>query len=71
MQVTQGSLTIVNIHTATPVVLWNGIKLENLRRIKIKYGENDGPVKIVVAGTQDQIYAEMMIAGIQVKKVTT
>jgi hypothetical protein len=70
MQTAQGNLTILNAHTATPSVYWNGHLLSGLQRVHVQCDEDGGSVKIVVNGTEDAIYDDMQYAGIKVKKVS-
>lgn len=70
MQTSQGSLTIVNAHTETPNIFWNGIKIDGVIRLHVHNDEEDHRVKLVVSGNQDLIYAEMAEVGIAIKKVT-
>lgn len=69
MQIAHGSLTILNAHTLTPEVYWNGAQVAGVKRIHIHSDEDESRVKLVVSGIQDQVYAEMIVAGINVKKV--
>lgn len=64
----QGSLTLLNPHTDDPQVFWNGKRVEGVKRIHIHNDEDESRVKLVVSGTDDETYAQMIVAGINVKK---
>jgi len=68
MQAAQGSLTILNPHTAEPVVFWNGIRVIDVQRVHIHHDEDESRVKLVIAAGQS-VAAEMVAAGIHVKEV--
>ena len=69
MQATQGSLTVINPQDSDPKVFWNGRAVQGIKRIHIHNDEDESRVKLVVTGTDDEIYAQMIVAGINVKKV--
>lgn len=69
MQTAQGSLTLLNPHTDEPQVFWNGRKVEGIKRIHIHNDEDESRVKLVVNGTDDETYAQMIVGGVNVKKV--
>ena len=60
---------MLNLHTSSPEVFWNGVKVEGVKRVHVHNDEDDHRVKLVVSGTQDQLYAEMIVGGIHVRKV--
>lgn len=65
------ALTILGMHTTTPEVFWHGAKLNHVVRVRGHSDEDGAEVTIRVndpTGAQDQIYAEMVLAGIRVKK---
>jgi hypothetical protein len=66
MQSAQGSLTIINAHTADPQVFWNGAKLD-VKRVRVFSDDDDSRVRIVM--TASPVAAEMRAAGIVVKEV--
>lgn len=71
VQTVQGSLTLLNPHSPAPQLYWNGQVLAGVRRVHIHVDEDDSRVKVVLSGTQDDLYAEMVASGITVKKVAT
>lgn len=65
------ALTILALHTPDPEVYWNGEKLNHVVRVRGHSDDDGAEVSIRVndpTGVQDQIYAEMVLAGIRVKK---
>lgn len=68
MQTAQGSLTIINPHTLTPEVYWNGRLVSGVKRIHVHSDEDESRVKLVVNGNDDETYAQMIVAGVHVKK---
>jgi hypothetical protein len=70
MQAAQGNLTILNAHTSTPRVFWNGNEILGVVRIRVLSDEDDHRVKITVSGGQVDLYADMRNAGVLVKEVS-
>lgn len=69
MLTTQGSLTILNAHTDTPSVYWNGKEVVGVMRVHVHNDEDENRVKIVVSDYADEIIcAEMTLAGINIRK---
>lgn len=65
MQTANGSLVITNAHTATPEVFWNGMKVANVKAIKVS---NDGLInKVQLQIKGEGALAEMANAGIEIK----
>jgi hypothetical protein len=69
MRIEFSNLTVLNPNTAVPQVFWNGIQINGVRRVRILSDEDTQRVKIVVSGTQSDLYAEMRAADIVVKEV--
>lgn len=66
----KGNLTIINAHTDEPKVFWRGTLLTNVGRVHVHSDEDHHMVKIVLSnGSQQEIYSEMMAAGIAVKNM--
>lgn len=69
MQAVQGSLTILNAHTNTPSVYWNGKEVVGVSRIHIQCDEDESRVKLVVTDYANlDLCDEMALAGINVRK---
>jgi hypothetical protein len=66
MQTTTGSLTLLNAHTDTPQVFWNGIKIEGVKAINIANETAAKRVSLTLA--EDPVLAEMQAAGIIIKR---
>ena len=66
MQVTTGQLTILNAHTGTPGVYWNGAQVPNIKAISTSFDGTTGRVTITVP--EDPVLAEMKAAGIVIKR---
>lgn len=67
MQTAQGSLVLMNMHTADPAVFWNGLKIEGVERVRVLSDDDDNRVRIVMAA--NPLAAEMRAAGVVVKEV--
>lgn len=65
---TQGSLTLVNLHTETPGIYWNGEPVPGVTDIQVDWDDMGQRVKLHVNGSADALYMEMVAAGITVKK---
>jgi hypothetical protein len=65
-QVTQGALTILNAHTATPTVFWNGIKVEGVQALDVDVDPAHSRVRITL--TEDPRIVEMQAAGILIRR---
>lgn len=69
MNTAQGSLTLINVHTPTPTVYWNGKEVVGITRVHVHNDEDENRVKLVVTDYADEmICAEMVLAGINVRK---
>ena len=67
MKSLSGSLVLLDMHTATPIVLWNGVTVLGVRRVHVNSGKPH--VCVSVKGTQIDVYAAMRDAGIEVKEL--
>ena len=68
MQTAQGSLTVLNAHTPTPSVYWNGREVLGIKRIHVHSDEDESRVKLVVSSYADEAQcAEIVAAGISVR----
>lgn len=65
-QITQGSLTMVGVHTDTPTVYWNGVKVEGLTHIKVENG--GGLSRVVLTLPENPMFVEMQNAGIIIRR---
>lgn len=68
-QITQGALTMVGMHTDTPAVYWNGVKVEGLTHIKVENG--NGLSRVVLTLPENPVFVEMQQAGIIIRRSTT
>lgn len=67
MNVSQGDLVIIGLHTDTPQVVWKGQTLTNVTAIR---AVNDGLTKTLsITISEDPLVAELKAAGIIVKRV--
>ena len=69
MQVANGQLTILNPHTATPQVFWNGTLVPGVRVVSVNNDADHNYNKVSLAVSEDPVIAEMQAAGIAVKRV--
>lgn len=67
MKSISGSLVLLDIHTATPTVMWNGNAVLGVRRVHVNSGKRH--VCISVKGTQTDLYASMRQSGVGVKEL--
>lgn len=63
---TQGSLTILNAHTDTPSVFWNGVQVEGIKALAVDYASDLHRVVLTLA--EDPTIAEMQAAGILIRR---
>lgn len=66
MQATQGSLTILNAHTAEPSVFWNG---QQVPVVGFIINNDGGAARIVMKVKEDPVLAQMQAAGIVIRRV--
>ena len=64
--ITQGSLTMVGLHTSTPTVFWNGAEVKGLTGIKVN--NINGVQLVVLTLAEDPVLAEMQQAGIVIRR---
>jgi len=62
MNTTQSQLTLLNPHTSTPAVYWNGVQILDVIKINVAGG------KVTLTLPEDPILAEMAGAGIVIKR---
>jgi len=62
MQTASGQLTILNAHTPTPAVYWNGVQVPNITNLAVYNG------KVTLTLPEDPVLAEMKAAGIVIKR---
>jgi hypothetical protein len=67
MEIANGSLVMIGLHTNTPQVFWNGVRVEYVLKVFVHNHGDDSDVKLVV-GMDSPILAEMEAAGIQVRR---
>lgn len=67
-QIAHGSLTIVGANTENISVFWKGIKVPNLRSIRIEWEEGEQSVILKVAQIDPALEVELKASGIAVKK---
>ena len=67
---TKGSFLVTGLHTEAPKYFWKGVELTEVRRMVAHADEDTHHVKLHVDHTTtfDQQYAEMVAAGIKIKK---
>lgn len=66
MITSQGSLVLINAHTATPSVFWNGVVVSGITHIRIDWENDEQRVKLKVSAI-DAVHDELRAAGITVK----
>lgn len=64
----QGNLTMVGLNTLAPQVFWNGAPVEGITDIKVDWDAEEYRVKLKVNNVDDGQYAELIEAGIIVRK---
>ena len=64
----KGNLTMVGLNTLAQKVFWNGTEVTGIKQIKVDVDGHERVVKLVLEGTDDALYMELIQAGIQVKK---
>lgn len=67
MNVSQGDLVIIGLHTNTPQVVWKGQTLTNVTAIRAVNDELTKTLSITIS--EDPLVAELKAAGIIVKRV--
>ncbi|HRC96260.1 MAG TPA: hypothetical protein PK317_05635 [Coprothermobacter proteolyticus] len=67
MNVSQGDLVIIGLHTNTPQVIWKGQTLPNVTAIRAVNDELTRTLSITIS--EDPLVAELKAAGIIVKRV--
>jgi hypothetical protein len=65
MNVAQGNLVLIGLHTKTPQVFWNGQLVEGIRAIKVNNDSLISKVQLTLGATG--ALAEMAAAGIEIK----
>ena len=69
MNIVQGSLVLIGLNTPTPKVLFNGVEVVGIERIRTEWEQDEHKVKLIVNGTDDAMYMALVDAGVTVKKV--
>lgn len=65
----QGALTMIGLNTPSPTVYWNGRELLGILSIRVDCDDDEQRVKIKVSNyADDQLVAEMLVAGINIKR---
>jgi hypothetical protein len=65
MNVAQGNLVLIGLHTKTPQVFWNGQLVDGIKQIKVT---NDTLInKVQLTFSAEGALAEMVEAGIEIK----
>lgn len=65
MQVTQGSLVIINANSKQPQVMWNGVKVNGLVDLKVNFNKKV-ILKLKEENLQDSVVLQIVAAGISV-----
>lgn len=52
-----------------PKVFWRGQEITGVTGVTVHVDEDDRRVKLRISGSQDILYAEMIAAGVAIKKV--
>ena len=65
-----GALTMVGLNTAKPTVFWNGGIVPGIVGIKVDWEDDEQVIKLKVDGTDNAIYAELLVAGIHIKRAS-
>ena len=68
-QTAKGSLTMVGLNTPAPKVFWNGELVPGIIAIRVDWELDEQRVRLRVNNTNQAVYAEMLLAGIIIKKV--
>jgi hypothetical protein len=68
MIITQGNLVMLGLNTDAPQVYFNGNQVTDVTEIKIDWEHDEQRVKLKVNGTQDELYMQLVEAGVTVKK---
>lgn len=63
---TQGALTILNAHTESPTVYWNGVKVDGVKALTVN--SLVGQHRVVLTLTEDPSIVEMQAAGILIRR---
>lgn len=63
-----GALTMVGLNTPSPTVFWNGKPIPGIVGVRVEWENDEQHVKLKVDGTDDAIYAELLVAGIHIKR---
>lgn len=66
VQAISGALTILNAHTESPGVYWNGVKVEGVKALTVD--NSTGHHRVVLTLTEDPSIVEMQAAGILVRR---
>lgn len=70
MITTIGSLVMVGLNTATPQIFWNGKLVSGIVGIRVDWESDEQRIRLMVNGTEDDAtYAEMLVAGVNIKRV--
>ena len=64
----KGNLTMIGLNTLAQRVFWNGVEVLGVKQIKVEVEGSDRVVRLVIEGTNDALYMELIQAGVQVKK---
>lgn len=75
MQSSQGALVMLDVHTSTPKVFWNGTPLIGVKKIRVfdnALDDESGEVRIRLLKdlNEIEIIEQMKTSGISVKEVT-
>lgn len=68
IQSATGSLVLVDIHSATPQVFWNGQKIESIVRVRVDWEADDQRVKLTVTSMPPELLTALTAAGIVIKE---
>ena len=64
----QGSLTIVGANTPTVQLFWRGKPVPNVTAVRTDWEHDEQRVKIKVSDIDPDLRAELLVAGVSVKK---
>jgi|CXWL01.1.fsa_nt_gi hypothetical protein len=68
MQLARGALVLVDVHTTTPTVFWNGQKIDDLVRLRLDWDRDEHRIKLTVSRLAPNLRAALTAAGIVVKE---
>lgn len=68
-QVTQGSLTLVNVNTSAPEIYWNGTLVQNIISIRVDCDRDEQRVRLKVSHMDEGMYSMLSNAGIVIKRI--